>query len=59
MTMAGSNLTESAKNKLILNLKEYEKLKEFLNLVADYCPSDIAMELIHVSQQVLEEYLAS
>lgn len=27
--------------------------------MADYCPSDIAMELIHASQQVLEEYLAS
>jgi hypothetical protein len=42
-----------------LDLKIYDKLSQFLNIVADTCPSEIAMELIQISHQILEEYLQS
>lgn len=41
------------------DLKTYDKLQEFLNIVADHCPAEIATELIQISQQILEEFLSS
>lgn len=47
------------KNKFAQDLRTYDKLSEFLNIVADYCPAEIAIELIQISQQILEEFLGS
>jgi hypothetical protein len=41
------------------DLKTYDKLQEFLNIVADQCPAEVAIELIQISQQILEEFLGS
>jgi hypothetical protein len=41
------------------DLKTYDKLQEFLNIVTDTCPSEIAIELVQISQQILEEFLTS
>lgn len=49
----------SSNSKFLNDLKTYDKLHEFLNMVADQCPSEIAIELVQVSQQILEEFLAS
>lgn len=57
--MVGINLTSEKKNKLFEDLKYYDKLSEFLSIVADYCPAEIAIELIQISQQILEEFLGS
>ena len=57
--MTGIELSESMKNKFIENLRIYDKLSQFLNIVAYYCPAEIAIELIQISQQILEEFLGS
>jgi hypothetical protein len=59
MMMTDSDMNEESKSKLIVDLKVYDKLMDFLNIVVDSCPSEIAMELVHVSQQILEEFLNS
>lgn len=41
------------------DLKNYDKLQEFLNVVADQCPAEVAVELIQISEQILEEFLKS
>lgn len=41
------------------DLKTYDKLQEFLNIVTDTCSSEISIELVQISQQILEEFLNS
>lgn len=57
--MVGINLTSEKKSKFFEDLKYYDKLSEFLSIVADYCPAEIAIELIQISHQILEEFLGS
>jgi hypothetical protein len=57
--MSGTEMTEEAKDQFMRDLKVYDKLGEFLNVVADCSPSEIAVELIHVSQQILRMFLES
>lgn len=56
--MTGIELSASH-NKFLNDLKTYDKLQQFLDIVADQCPAEVAIELIQVSQQILEEFLAS
>lgn len=57
--MVGISLTQQQKNKFFEDLKYYDKLSEFLSIVADYCPAEIAIELVQISHQILEEFLRS
>jgi hypothetical protein len=56
--MTGIELPTS-NSKFLNALKTYDKLQEFLNMVAEQCPAEVAIELVQVSQQLLEEFLAS
>jgi hypothetical protein len=59
LMMSETEMTEQAKNSFIGQTKNYEKLGEFLNIVADCCPSEVAVELIHAAQQIFAEFTAS
>jgi hypothetical protein len=59
LIMSGTEMSEEVKDQFVRDLKIYDKLGEFLNVIADCCPSEIAAELIHVSQQILRMFLES
>jgi hypothetical protein len=59
LVMAAGEMPEGAKTEFIKEVKGRDKLEEFLNLVADNCPSEVAVELLHIAQQLLTGFLES
>lgn len=58
LMMTGIEMSDS-NNEFLNDLKTYDKLQQFLDIVADQCPAEVAIELVQVSQQILNEFLAS
>lgn len=41
---------------LLNNFKVFDKLKQFLDVVCDYCPQKVALEFIEIANEVFEAY---
>lgn len=59
LQMAGTEMPEHVRANFVREVRRRDKLEEFLNLVADSCPCEVAAELLHVAQQLLTSYLGS
>jgi hypothetical protein len=53
LMMSAGEMPEQTKSDFVQEVRGRDKLAEFLNVVADSCPGEVAVELIHVAQQLL------